>query len=105
MVKGDIVLIPFPFTNLSGDKVRPAIILIETASDITVAFITTQLKWQDPTDIELLPSKTNGIKKPSIIRLSKIATIDKDLAIGLLGSLNKQELAMLNSNLKRLLQL
>lgn len=105
MVKGDIVLIPFPFTNLSGDKVRPAIILIETASDITVSFITTQLKWKDPTDIELLPSKTNGIKKPSIIRLSKIATIDKELAIGLLGALNKDEMAMLNSKLKILLQL
>jgi hypothetical protein len=31
MTKGDIVLITFPFTDLSGTKLRPAVILIETA--------------------------------------------------------------------------
>lgn len=30
MKKGDIVLIPFPFSDLSGAKNRPAVILIET---------------------------------------------------------------------------
>lgn len=39
MNKGDIVLIPFPFSDLSGAKNRPAVILIETDEDITVAFI------------------------------------------------------------------
>ena len=41
MAKGDIVLITFPFTDLSGSKLRPAVILAETISDITVCFITT----------------------------------------------------------------
>jgi mRNA interferase MazF len=36
MTKGDIVLITFPFTDLSGTKLRPAVILIDTAIDITV---------------------------------------------------------------------
>lgn len=30
MQKGDIVLIPFPFTDLSGNKLRSAVILVET---------------------------------------------------------------------------
>jgi len=53
MAKGDIVLITFPFTDLSGNKLRPAVILAETSMDFTVCFITTQIGWQEPTDILL----------------------------------------------------
>lgn len=81
MTKEDVVLIPFPFTDLTGNKNRPALILVVSENDITVAFITTQTRWEEKFDIELSPAKTNGIKKKSLIRLSKIATIDKELAI------------------------
>ena len=105
MHRGDVILIPFPFTDLKGSKLRPAIVLIETDYDLTVSFITTQLKWEEVTDIEILPSEQNGIKKTSLIRLSKIATIDKSLAIGKLGELKRSEMIELNKKLKRLLQL
>lgn len=105
MQKGDIVLIPFPFTDLSGNKLRPAVVLIQSLSDLTVCFITTQIQWREPTDVMLSPTSTNGIKKPSLIRLGKIATLDKALALGKIGSLDKQELSELNSKLKELLQL
>ena len=61
MQKGDIVLLPFPFTNLKGSKTRPALILIESNLDITVAFITTQLFFTEPTDIILSPNAKNGL--------------------------------------------
>jgi len=44
VVKGDIVLITFPFTDLSGSKLRPTVVLAKTELDITVCFITTQLQ-------------------------------------------------------------
>ncbi len=105
MIKGDIILIPFPFTDLSGNKLRPAVVLIVSDYDLTLCFITAQLKWKEATDIEILPSAFNGIKKPSLIRLSKIATVDKTLALGKLGELRQMEVAILNENLKKLLQL
>ncbi|MCK3684492.1 type II toxin-antitoxin system PemK/MazF family toxin [Maribellus sp. YY47] len=105
MQKGDIVLVPFPFSDLSGKKLRPALILCSSPLDITVCFITTQFQWREKHDIELLPSSSNGIKKTSIIRVGKFATIDKDLVIGKLGELEFNYVRQLNKNLKEILQL
>jgi mRNA interferase MazF len=105
MIKGDIVLIPFPFTDFTGEKLRPALVLINSSQDITVCFITSQLKWKEDTDINLYPSKLNGIKKQSLIRVSKITTLDKKLAIGKLGSLSNEEITNVNINLRQLLKL
>jgi mRNA interferase MazF len=105
MTKGDIVLITFPFTDLTGQKLRPAVILANTNLDLTVCFITTQIQLQESTDIILLPTSTNGIRKQSLIRVSKIATLDRKLAKGLLGRLTINEISALNSNLKKLLDL
>src|ERR1035437_9838614 len=85
MQKGDVILIVFPFTDLSGNKLRPALILAETPADLTVLFITTQLKWKEETDVLLYPDNNNGIKKQSLLRISKIATLDKILVKGRLG--------------------
>jgi len=105
MVKGDILLIPFPFTNLSGSKLRPAVVLAESSLDITVNFITAQLHSQEPTDVMLKPNSTNGLKKASLIRTSKIATLDKSLARGFLGNISPAEILDLNQKLKIVLNL
>mgnify|MGYP001061228096 CR=1 FL=1 len=105
MAKGDIVLITFPFTDLSGSKLRPAVILSETEEDLTVCFITTQNKWQEETDLRLHPSKTNRLKKESLLRTRKLATIDRKLSKGLLGRLTSIEISELNGKLKTVLGL
>ncbi len=105
MKKGDIILIPFPFTDLSGNKNRPALVLVNSELDITVAFISTQLKWKEETDILLKPTKENGLKKESLIRLSKFATIDKALALGRLGRIDNEAVNSVNHNLKKILSL
>ena len=76
MNKGDIVLVPFPFSDLSGSKLRPALILCIGNLDVTVAFISTQLNSQDEFDIIISPSAHNGLKKISVLKLSKIATLE-----------------------------
>ncbi len=105
MVKGDIVLIPFPFTDLSGIKLRPALILIESSLDIPVCFISSQTNRSEATDVLVNAHSTNGLKKDSLIKTSKIATLDKSLAKGLLGSLTPNELSILDNSLKVLLKL
>lgn len=105
MKKGDIVLIPFPFTDLTGVKTRPALILAVFDSTLIVSFITSRLKWQAKSDISIVPDEQNGLKKPSVIRLNKITTLDKELIIGKLGSLAKDDLKNINEELASMLQL
>lgn len=63
MKKGDIILLSFPFTDLKGKKIRPALVLVVSDLDVIVAFITTQFKWQNSCDILLEPNEANGLKK------------------------------------------
>ncbi|WP_291102167.1 MULTISPECIES: type II toxin-antitoxin system PemK/MazF family toxin [unclassified Flavobacterium] len=105
MKKGDIVLLSFPFTDLKGKKIRPALVLVVSDLDVIVAFVTTQFKWQNSYDILLEPDNFNGLKKSSLVRLSKITTIDKDLILGKLGELNTLDLQKINNNLIKILEL
>lgn len=105
MSKGDIVLVKFPFTNLGGSKLRPAVIIAEAKLDVLLCFITSQTQWQDSFDIHMLPTSENGLLKESLIRTSKITTIEKPLLKGLLGKLSSDEIALVNQKLKELLEL
>jgi mRNA interferase MazF len=105
MKKGDIVLIPFPFTDLLGNKIGPAVILIESEYFVTVCFISTQIKYYSDFDFLLYPNESNHLKRESLIRLDKMASIDKELIIGRIGTLNDVEVKTLNVNLKGILKL
>lgn len=105
MAKGNIVLLSFPFTDMSGSKLRPAIILAETVLDITACIITSQIGWQEAKDVLLSPNTTNGLTKTSLVRTNKIATLDRNLVQGLLGKLSHIDLTELNLKLEILFQL
>ena len=105
MAKGDIVLIIFPFTDLTGKKLRPAVVLAETDYDLTVSFITTQIAAQEDSDLFITPNPLNRLRKPSLLRVRKIATLERSLAKGLLGKLSNEEVAALNNKLKTLFRL
>ena len=68
-------------------------------------FSTTQLHWQSEFDILIQPTPSNGLKKPSLLRLNKFATIDKELILGLLGALEKNGINLLNTKLKMIFKL
>ena len=79
-LKGKIVLIYFPFTDLTGRKLRPALVLYDSGSDVVVAFISSKIEKYDPeTDILITKSHPKfhhtGLKTDSVLKLSKIATL------------------------------
>ena len=97
MIKNKIVLVPFPFDDLSDIKVRPAICLTQSLgpfNHVIIAFISSKIP-----DV-LLPSdlvirkgeeefETTGLSIESVIRLHKMVTIPKHLIkreLGFIGS-------------------
>lgn len=104
---GDIILTPFPFTDLSGHKVRPALILGTQAGgeDITVCFISSVMKNRIHKFDVLIDSKyknfkKTGLKLKSIIRITKIATLDKTIVLGKIGDLDAENIKKVKKVLK-----
>jgi mRNA interferase MazF len=85
---GDIVLIKFPFTDNTSFKKRPALIIKDTNDgDVIVCRITSKL-YNTAYDIELKEWDTYGLKLPSIIRVHKLASLEKamiDFKFGEIG--------------------
>jgi len=98
--KGDIVLVSFPFTNLKGIKRRPAVILYIGEMDVVAAFITSRIAKMSYFELLINPSEANRLKKPSLIKTTKICTLDKNLIVGKLGELTEMEKEELNVKLK-----
>ncbi len=74
---GDIVLLKFPFTDAKNFKRRPALVINDfNDGDIIVCRITSQI-YKTPFDIYLDNWETYGLKLPSVIRVHKLATLDK----------------------------
>lgn len=105
MSKGEIILIPFPFTDLSGSKLRPAVVLGIEKADVLVCFITSQISKDYQPNLLIQPNTTNGLKKKSLIKVSKLATINKSLIIGVLGELSPNEIVEINQALIHFLKL
>ncbi|MDP2686861.1 MAG: type II toxin-antitoxin system PemK/MazF family toxin [Aequorivita sp.] len=105
MKKGDIVLIKFPFSDLSGSKNRPALVLISRESDVVVSFITSNIIHSEHWDIVLEPSLQNGLKKISTIKISKLATLEKALVLGKIGEINFSDILKVNKSLTVLFQI
>jgi len=84
---GEIVLIEFPFTDTIALKRRPALILLDNGdNDIIVARVTSQVT-QASFDVEITDWKQAGLLLPSIVRVDKVATLEKRLAEKKLGKL------------------
>lgn len=93
---GDIVLVPFPFTDLTSSKLRPALIVSKDGGhrdDVIVCFITSNLdQARDGTSLFLEKGTQTGLKVRSAVKLHRIATLKKSIIIGKLGSVEKQVL-------------
>lgn len=113
MTKGKVVLVPFPFDDLSTLKVRPALCLTEPIGPnrhILVAFITSRIDPElSASDILFDPAQpdfaTTGLKVASTLKLHRVITITAALIRRELGMLSSAQQMQVDDRLRRLLQL
>lgn len=89
--KWDILLVPFPFTDLSSLKKRPALVIspdeYNQDGDLIIAFITSQINVRTrPGDFLIVNWKKAGLPKPSMLRM-KFATIHESIVFKGIGRL------------------
>jgi mRNA interferase MazF len=85
---GDVLLARFPFTDLSGDKSRPVLVLsADNDGDDAVVCAITSRPHNGPFDIPVVPSADNGLKVPSRVQFDKIATLERGVIAGRLGAM------------------
>ena len=105
---GDIVLVPFPFTDQSAAKKRPAVVISSEAyhqqrPDLIIMAITSQVKPAQTVGEMIVQNwQSAGLLKPSAIK-PVITTIERGLVINKLGQLMENDSAVLKRNISSVL--
>ena len=113
MTKYKVVLVPFPFDDLSGTKVRPAVCLTEPKGKyrhVVLAFITSKVP-EVPLESDLVilsddnDFKITGLHISSALRLHRMMTLTVDIVQRELGELSKEQQKNVQTKLKTLFDL
>jgi mRNA interferase MazF len=95
LVKGDVVVVPFPFSNLSDSKRRPALVLSSLDGDDLIVCQITSRQVRDRYAILLTDDdfESGSLKQPSNVRPNRIFTADRTLVLYRIGNLKAAKLA------------
>jgi mRNA interferase MazF len=105
---GDVVLVPFPFTDQSTTKKRPAVVVSSAdynarRPDVIVAAVSSRVRMPSSFgEVTLGDWMGAGLLAPSVVK-PVLATIEKGLILRHLGRLGGGDLAALDAVLRRLL--
>ena len=110
VTKGKVVLVPFPFDDLSAEKVRPAVCLTEPVGPhrhVVLAFITSQIPDELlESDLVLKASRTDfartGLSVSSTLRLHRLMTVTTALIRRELGELSSALQSAVTNKLQQL---
>ncbi|MCA9997809.1 MAG: type II toxin-antitoxin system PemK/MazF family toxin [Anaerolineales bacterium] len=108
--RGDVVLIPFPFTDLSASKTRPAIVVSSETyhrhrPELLLVYVSSQITKVNPEiDYLLADWRSAGLLKPSFVR-PKVAAIEPELVVYTVGRLSTNDLERVDKYLRRAMNL
>ena len=94
LVKGYVVVLPFPYSDLSNSKKRPALVIAALEGDDVILCQITSKQRKDKHSIELKDSdfKQGKLNIESYIRPSRIFTADKSIILYKIGSIKENKI-------------
>ena len=113
--RGDIVLVDFPYSDGSGSKVRPSLVVQNDADNVrlrntVVAMITGNTQHaNEPTQWLIDPSTpsgtSSGLHGRSVVKRNVLFTVDQRTILRTIGHLSAADMREIDSRLKSALQL
>lgn len=103
----DVVVVPFPFTDSSKTRRRPALVLSQNTNfgneieQSVLAMITSQKNDPWPLDREIKNKKPSGLTAPSVVRM-KLFTLDNRFIIKKIGHLSKTDQNQVKQSLSQI---
>jgi mRNA interferase MazF len=93
---GSVVLVPFPFSDLSQSKLRPAIVLASADRDDWVLCQVTSKPYGDTRALELRDADfvVGGLRVSSFARPAKLFTAHQSLFVAEVGKLNQRSIEL-----------
>ena len=105
-VRGDVVVVPFPFSDLSQAKRRPALVVAELEGDDRILCQITSQTVRNPSAIQLRDEDfANGsLKRTSNIRPDRIFTVDMHIILYRVGHLKSDKIDEVIEQVIRILE-
>jgi len=104
--KWDIIVVPFPFTDLTTVKKRPALVVSpdsynKSGQDVVIAFLTSRMDVAPCFgDYRIRFWQESGLPKASLLRM-KFATIDREIIVKRIGRLCEKERGSVRNAMRR----
>ena len=104
-VKGDLVVVPFPFSNLSGSKKRPALVLADLIGEDIILYQIISQGIKDQHAVVLPESEIirGRLKKESNIRPNRIFTAEKSIISYKIGGISESKFKEVRNKIVHLL--
>lgn len=97
MQTGDIVIVSFPYTDLISSKARPAVVIAQTKdnyNDIIICLISSKVPVTlSSFQILLQADDVNNLKVTSVIKVTRLVTVEQNKILAIIGKLNAVQLS------------
>lgn len=108
--RGDVVLVPFPFTNLRASRNRPGLVVSndgynQATTDVIIVQVTGNVTGRPRVGDHLITEwRQSGLAAPSLVR-AKLVTLQAAIVGRRLGQMPAAEMQQVEANLRSVLDL